>query len=152
MARKVNELKQAWAGDNPTPMESLLVERITMAWLQLAYLEAREAQHYETSLRWARLQMQRQAQAERQFRAAIDALTVLRKTQKTITVEFRQPAVVQHPAPIIAGPVNGEEPATTNGHAMQPAPVNGIKPINRVNGFMNGHNRLNDVLEPATSK
>lgn len=147
-ARKINAMKREYAGDAPTPMESLLVERIVTAWLRLAYVEAREALCHETSIKWAQLQMQRQAQAERQFRAAIDALANLRKAQKTITVELRQPTTVPLVEPIIAKPINGEQSAI-NGHAVRQQKVNGTaKPVNRLNGAINGHHsRFGDTLD-----
>ncbi len=138
-ARRVNELKRQLDGDSPpSPMESLLIERVVSAWLRVNYVEAHEAQHVETSLRWAQFQMQRQAVAERQLRAAIDALETFRKASRPINVEIRQAEAVPRPAPTI--PKANDEPVRThNGH------------VNRINGHAtatmskaaNGHNRLN---------
>ena len=141
MTRQINQMKQDLAGSSPSPLEAMVVERLITSWLQLGYLEAREAQVNEKSEKWFALKMQRQALAERQFRGAMNALVTLRQlAMKPITVE-----VHQHPVPatpvesMIPGSINGEEPARMNGKGKRAkeGAVNGTsKPIN-------GHNRMN---------
>ena len=151
--RKINAMKREYVGKNPTPMESLLVERIIMAWLQLAYVEACEAQHPETNIRWAEFQLKRQAQAEKQLRSAIDALNNLRKSQKTITVEVRQAETTPTTRPVMPEAYGGEISTYTGPtnriKDLIPGPT--TKPINGSNGKMNGHARFSD-LEPTTIK
>src|SRR5205823_2992827 len=40
LRRKVEQLRQELLGDSPTPLEKLLVERVTVCWLQVYYLDA----------------------------------------------------------------------------------------------------------------
>ena len=127
--RWINQLKLAVGGPSPAPLESLLVERVVMATLQLAYVESTQAQQ-PGDLRWAEFQLKRQAQAERQLRAAIDALQTLRRTAKPIMVELRQPAVAPVPEPIVAAPGNGEMPPVINGTASKSVPANAERPLN----------------------
>jgi len=113
----------------------LLIERIVIAWLQVAYYDAREAQQPEANIRLAELQLKRQAQAEKQLRATIKALADLRKAQKPITAKAQQAAsTTPTTRPIVPMPVHDAIP-TYNG------PTNRIKDlINRVNGQSNGMN------------
>lgn len=144
-ARWLNQWKQDLAdGSQPSPLEALLIERVVIASLRVNYLEAHEAQHVETSPRWAQIQMQRQALAERQLRAAVEALETYRKASRPIAVEVRQAAAVTQPVPMAASAANG------NGQAGQPwsGRMNGIgqhmNGVNRLNGTMtklNGHAR-----------
>jgi hypothetical protein len=147
VVRRVNELKFQWAGESPSPAEALLVERIIIAWLRLAYIESREAQHIETSLRWAQFQMQRQAVAEKQLRMAIDALETLRKAQRPIMVDVRQPQT--HAEANTSPSANGHN-HKLNGSSKSPsASTNGAAgPIggNRHNGRVNG-NRVAHILD-----
>jgi hypothetical protein len=146
VVRRVNELKGELAGQSPIPVESLLIERVVMAWLQLAYIEAREAQFAEPNIKWAEFNLKRQAQAERQFRAAIDALETVRKATRPINVEIRQSPAVPCNAPI-TGVVNGETPASMA--AMGSQPDGTATPVNRINGKVNGHNRLHTARKQA---
>ncbi len=138
-ARRVSELKQQLAGDSPpSPVEALLIERVISAWLRIGYTEAREGQRVETSLRWARFELERQAVADRQLRAAIDALESYRKAYRPIAVELRQAEAVPPTNPILPT-AHGEEPSSHNGH------------VNRINGMSraatdkpgNGFHRVN---------
>jgi hypothetical protein len=141
VARQINEMKQDLAGPSPSPLEAMLIERLITSWLQLGYLEAREAQVDEKSEKWFALKMQRQALAERQFRGAMHALVTLRQlSAKPITVELHQ-----HPVPatpiekIVSSPLNGEQPARINGKGKRAK--NGA--VNGTSKSSNGHNGMN---------
>lgn len=133
MMRQVNEMKQDLAGKSTSPLESMLVERLITNWLQLGYIEAREAQVDEKSEKWFQLKMQRQALAERQFRGAVNALVTLRElASKPITVELHQQPVPAAPVePVVPGRINGEQSKAVKEEASQPKPINGH---NRLNG------------------
>lgn len=150
MTRQLNHMKQELAGSSPSPLEAMLVERLITNWLQLGYLETREAQVDEKSEKWFALKMQRQALAERQFRGAVNALVTLRQlSTKPITVE-----VHQHPTPaasvesIIPGHANGEQPMKLNGKRGKKG-VNGSS--KRANGHALDGNRLTHFLDAAAA-
>jgi hypothetical protein len=150
VVRRVNELKFQWAGESPSPAEVLLVERIIIAWLRLAYIESREAQHAETSLRWAQFQMQRQALAEKQLRMSIDDLETLRKAQRPIMIDVRQPQTHMETdtAPSANGhkqKLNGSSTPKVNSQNGAAGPIGG----NRHNGRVNG-NRVAHILDDVS--
>lgn len=146
IVRQVNNMKGELAGDAPSPMAKLLTERIITAYLQVGLAEGLDVQHPETSPQWARIAMQRQAQAERQLRAAIDALAALRRAERPIHVEIMQQRTPSG-APIFSQSAHGEQPPMGNGHTA----ANGeARPVNRFNGMNGHHNRLGDVLTPST--
>ncbi len=145
MSRQVNQLKQDLAGKSPSPLESMLVERLITNWLQLGYIEAREAQADEKSEKWFALKMQRQALAERQFRGAVNALVTLRDlASKPITVELHQQPVPAAPIePVVPGRINGEQPGVAEEKASRSKRINGH---NRLNGT-----RVEGVLASVAS-
>lgn len=145
LARRVNAMKQEWAGEAPTPTEALLIERVVSAWLRLHYFESAEAQNDEQSIRWAELRLKQQVQAERQFRVALDALETVRRASRPIAVEIRHPmAVVSQPEPTATGTTSG---STRKAAHTDHVPINGAAvPINRINGAHNGH-RMSYLLD-----
>ena len=153
MTRQINQMKHDLAGASSSPLEAMLIERLVTTWLQLGYAEAREAQVDEKSEKWYQLKMQRQALAERQFRGAVNALVTMRQlSAKPIMIEVHQQPVPATATPIIAGPVNGEQPAKVNGHghgAKRKAVNGAARPINghRLSGQsrMNG-NRVKGIM------
>lgn len=142
LARKINALKQEWAGDSPSPVEVVLVERAVSAWLRLYYFEACEAQHDEQSIRWAEFRFKQQVHAERQFRAAEDALEAVRKASRPIEVQLRGPVVVSQPEPTAAGTTNCNGARKNTAQVAQPHHT----PMNGVAKAVNGHNRLGKKL------
>ena len=126
--KSANALKAELTGKNPDPIEKLLAERVVMSWLQLGYLEAREAQQGEKELRWAEYRRRRQDQAYRQFMRAADALATLRRlVPQTVYL----PVVQQAPASLPdARPGQETLPAHMNGHGHK---ANG-------HSHLNGHN------------
>jgi len=140
LAKSVNALKLELSGKSPGTIEKLLCERVVMSWLQLGYMESREAQQGEQQLRWAEYQRRRQDQAYKQFMLSANALATLRRLvpQKTVYLP-----VVQQPAAI-----NGA-PASTDGHGhrQEHGHVNGHQTVNG-NGKLNGHSsRFGHLLD-----
>ena len=81
--RHLSDMRRELAGDNPSPMESLLVERIVACWLQLQYYEVLYAQNFrQLSLRQSESQQKRIDQAHRRYLSAIRTLAQVRKLVK----------------------------------------------------------------------
>ena len=84
---------------------------------------------------------------------AMNTLANLRKLSRPINVEIHQTSTVPQATPIIAGPINGDQPTMIG---VPAARLNGVaKPnngVNRINGKLNGHdNRFRELLEPTTT-
>lgn len=79
LARRVAELKAKLTGESATPLEQLLIERITSSWLVACYAEAALASQGEVSLRQAAFNTKRVDQAHRRHLAAVKALATVRK-------------------------------------------------------------------------
>ena len=149
LARRINRLKEDLGGPSPSKLEALLAERIVTHWLRTNYLEAVEAQQPEKSLQWAEFELKRQAQANRQFTAAVEALAKLRQltATKKIIVEVMHQPVASNSALVGPAKINGDLPRQVNGrkgsdgtpYRQAPGPQNGKK-------YNNGHNRLSHLL------
>jgi hypothetical protein len=75
-------LRAGLGGPAPSPVEHLLVERVVMCWLQLAYFDAiaaQEAAKSESSPRLSVYRGKRQAETQRMYLAAMAALVTLRR-------------------------------------------------------------------------
>ena len=80
--RKCAALRRDLAGTAPTPMETLLVDRVVLCWLHLHCVEALYAQHMSTfSLMQHAFYLRRLAMAQRRYLAAITALAQVRRLQ-----------------------------------------------------------------------
>ena len=140
MYRQLNQMKQDLCGDAPTPLEALLVERVVTTWLQLGYLEAREAQAPEGSERWYKLRMERYALAERQFRGAVNALVTLRQQAPKIKDDAGGPQAAppaetgdqipaEHQAEVateLPPRINARFNGSRVGHLLQPQPAGSV--------------------------
>ncbi len=83
IAKEAGRLRRAWAGDDPTPLETALAERVAACWLYLHYVEAKYLQvvgdlTYEQDTWHCR----RIEQAERRYLRAIRELAQVRKIQQ----------------------------------------------------------------------
>jgi hypothetical protein len=79
--RRVAALKAELAGPSPTPLESLLVERIAASWLAVSYAEAISSQAKDASRDWADYYQRRLDRAHGRYLAAIRSLAVVRRLQ-----------------------------------------------------------------------
>jgi hypothetical protein len=79
LLRKLAALKQELGGESPSPLERLLIERVTACWLQVAYYDTLVVQARESSP--ARLKMLQGLQdaAHRRHLSAIKTLATVRK-------------------------------------------------------------------------
>ena len=79
LARKAAALAAELAGPAPTPMETLLVERVVAGWVQLHHADVAVARSWDLSLRQAAFVLKRQESAHRGYMAALGALATLRR-------------------------------------------------------------------------
>jgi hypothetical protein len=80
LRRKLEMMREELLGENPTPVERLLVERIAACWLQVQDAELRYAQHQkDLSVRQGDYYQRRMDSANRRLLAAVKALALVRK-------------------------------------------------------------------------
>lgn len=78
--RKLELLRAELLGENPTPLERLLVERVAACWLQVQDAELRYAQgQEEMTMKQGEFRQRRMDAANRRFLAAVKALALVRK-------------------------------------------------------------------------
>jgi len=87
VAREVAALRRAWVGEQPTPLETALAERIAATWLNLHYVEAKYLQALgELTYEEDTWHCRRIERAERRDLRAICQLAQVRKIQQ-VTVQ-----------------------------------------------------------------
>jgi hypothetical protein len=79
LVQKTSQMRADLAGDNPTAMELLLVERIVTSWLHLHLLQLEFVQNGEISLRDDLFRQRVLDGCQKRYFAAIKALAVVRK-------------------------------------------------------------------------
>jgi hypothetical protein len=79
LLRKLAALKQELGGNSPTPLERLLIERVTACWLQVAYYDALAAQAQRSSPERVKMLQGQQDAAHRRQLSAIKTLATVRK-------------------------------------------------------------------------
>jgi hypothetical protein len=79
LERKLQRLRTELSGPAPTPLESLLVDRILACWLQVNYADAAFAQLKNPSLTHHSLAMRRQGGAQQRYLQAVKMLAIVRK-------------------------------------------------------------------------
>ena len=77
--RKLELLRYELLGDNPTPVERILVERVVACWLQVQDAELRSAQHNDPTIKQADFHQRRLDATNRRFLAAVKTLALVRK-------------------------------------------------------------------------
>jgi hypothetical protein len=79
LLRKIESMKEELAGESPSPLEKLLVERIVATWLQITYFDAHLARIRDCGdARLKMLEAQRDG-AHRRHLAAVRSLATVRK-------------------------------------------------------------------------
>ncbi|HEX4143081.1 MAG TPA: hypothetical protein VHY91_05995 [Pirellulales bacterium] len=78
---KVEAMKIEFGGTAPTPLESLLIDRIVVCWLQLQQADGLASQMDTCPPKMATLILRRQKHAHRQFMTAIQTLAIVRRLQ-----------------------------------------------------------------------
>jgi hypothetical protein len=95
--RQLDELQAELAGPDPSPLEKLLVQRVTACWLQVQHADAVYAQTLKADGRASVLReiLRRQESAQRRHLAAVKQLALIRKLLRPAS-SSRRPAA--HPA------------------------------------------------------
>ena len=77
---QLSQLRRELAGENPSPLESILVDRIALCWLQVQYADSVYAQSMgELTLRQGAYHQDRQDRAHMRFLLAVRTLAQIRK-------------------------------------------------------------------------
>jgi len=79
LLRKLHAMKDDLTTESASPLEGLLVQRVTTTWLQTAYFDAVAAQATGASEARSRLLLQQQDAAHRRHLAALKTLATVRK-------------------------------------------------------------------------
>lgn len=126
------------AGENPTPLEQLLAERIVAHELRVDYLEALEAQDERAEgTPIGEFRLKKQEIADRQLGRAMKLLTDVRAMMsRKIAIEVKMADSTGHQG------MNGKAKVD------EPKPCNGKHGVNRINGHRNGHALLDTCLSP----
>jgi len=82
LLRRLDGMRQELAGANPTPLETILVERIVTCWLEVEYFDALYAQNMkDTGFRAGDYMQRRVDRAHRRLLSAAKSLAVIRRLQ-----------------------------------------------------------------------
>jgi hypothetical protein len=100
LLRKLKALKDELGGESPSPLERLLVERITTTWLQITYYDAHSAQATGAREARSKLLLRQQDAAHRRHLEAVKILATVRKllTPAPSPVEVASRLDRSHPA------------------------------------------------------
>ncbi len=79
VAAKMECMRKELLGENPTPVERLLVERVVACWLQVQDAEIRAAQAKDQTFKQADFNQRRMDATNKRYLAAIKALALVRK-------------------------------------------------------------------------
>lgn len=87
--RNLEEMRKELAGENPSPLERLLVERIAICWLELQYFEIGYAQNIsDMSLAQSEFQQKRIDKIHRRYLSAIRTLAQIRKMGPAVQINI----------------------------------------------------------------
>lgn len=78
-ARKIELMREDLSGTNPSPLETLLIERILNNWLQVNQLE--QLVSVQEAIQWMKIYEERLDKAHKRYLASIKALAQVRKLQ-----------------------------------------------------------------------
>jgi hypothetical protein len=91
MPRNLKAMKREIAGENPSPLERLLAERITVCWLELQYFHAIYTQNLGSfSLAQSDFHQRRIDKAHRRYISSIKALAQIRKMGPALQINIAE--------------------------------------------------------------
>jgi hypothetical protein len=94
--RNLKAMKREIAGENPSPLERLLVERITVCWLELQYFQTIYAQHSgDLSIRQSDYHQRRIDKAHRRYLTSIKALAQIRRMGPAVQINIAEKQINQ---------------------------------------------------------
>ncbi len=79
LTRKAAELQKELAGETPSPLEQLLVDRVVVCWLQVSFYDSLVAQTREYTPAKLRMLQQQHDGAQRRYLTAMKTLATVRK-------------------------------------------------------------------------
>jgi hypothetical protein len=82
LQRKLKALKDELGGESPSPLDRLLVERVTATWLQVSYFDGLAAQSAAATEARLKLIIKAQDAAHRRHLTAVKTLATVRKLLK----------------------------------------------------------------------
>lgn len=111
VVRQVEKLKRDLGGDSPTPLENILIERITACWLSVQHAELAEASAVHDGGQVSQIRIKRLDAANKRFLAATRALAVTRRLTAGLKIEIthqQEPAApTQRPVATATRDVHG---------------------------------------------
>ncbi len=92
--RNLKEMREQIAGENPSTLECLLAERITVCWLQLQYYETVYAQNlHKFTITQSEYHQKRIDKAHRRYLSAIRTLAQIRKMGPAVQINIAEKQV-----------------------------------------------------------
>ena len=89
--RNLKAMREEVAGQNPSPLERLLAERITVCWLELQYFEAIYAQNIgKLTITQSDFHQRRIDKAHRRYLSSIKALVQIRKMGPAVQINIAE--------------------------------------------------------------
>jgi hypothetical protein len=79
LSRQVEAMKAELAGPAPSPLETLLIDRIVACWIQIGHADLAAAQAKDVSIQQANYNRKRQDSAHRRYLTAAGALAMTRR-------------------------------------------------------------------------
>ena len=91
LPRNLKAMRKDVAGENPSPLERLLAERITVCWLELQYFEAIYAQNIgKCTMAQGDHHQRRIDKAHRRYLSSIKALAQIRKMGPAVQINIAE--------------------------------------------------------------
>ena len=109
LQRKLQALKDEVGGRSSSPLERLLVERVSTTWLQLTYYDCLSAQATGASEARLKLLLRQQESAHRRHLAALRTLATVRKLLTPAPSPLQLAAGLQEKA-VVAGRLRPQKP------------------------------------------
>lgn len=115
--KKLKRLRRDLAGDDPSPLDRLLIEAISLAWLALTTAQMEDAAHIQAGVRVRDVLARRVAAAARRFDSACLTLAKVRRLTAglKLTDEDREAELAEQVDSM--GPESRETPETDRGPA-----------------------------------
>ncbi len=89
--RNLKTMRREIAGENPSPIERLLAERITVCWLELQYFQAIYAQNLDKlTITQSDYHQRRIDKAHRRYLSSIKALAQIRKMGPAVQINIAE--------------------------------------------------------------
>jgi len=94
LQRELEKKRAVLSGENPTPIERLLIERVTSCWLQVQHADLVVAQSKNVSHASGDYHQRRQDRANRRYLAAVKSLATVRRLALPIRFDVNVAALV----------------------------------------------------------